>query len=74
MDRASALAVACDAILAVGSTLSVYPAAYVPLEAKQTGARYVIVNQGPTEQDHLADVRVEGAAGQLLPAIVERLA
>jgi NAD-dependent deacetylase len=74
MERASALAVACDAILAVGSTLSVYPAAYVPLEAKQTGARYVIVNQGPTEQDNLADVIVDGAAGQMLPAIVDALA
>jgi NAD-dependent deacetylase len=74
MNRASALAVACDAILAVGSTLSVYPAAYVPLEAKQTGARYVIVNQGPTEQDHLADVIVEGAAGEMLPAIAGALA
>jgi NAD-dependent deacetylase len=73
MDRASALAVACDAILAVGSTLSVYPAAYVPLEAKQTGARYVIVNQGPTEQDHLADVIVAGAAGETLRAIAARL-
>jgi NAD-dependent deacetylase len=74
MERASDLARRCDAVLAVGSTLSVYPAAYVPLEAKQTGSRYVIVNQGPTEQDHLADVIVEGAAGEVLPAIVEGLA
>lgn len=74
MQRASELATACDAMVAVGSTLSVYPAAYVPLEAKQTGARYVIVNQGATEQDHLADVVVEGSAGEVLPAIVEALA
>ena len=73
MQRASELATACDAMVAVGSTLSVYPAAYVPLEAKQTGARYVIVNQGPTEQDHLADVVVEGSAGEVLPAIVNAL-
>lgn len=73
MQRASELATACDAMVAIGSTLSVYPAAYVPLEAKQTGARYVIVNQGATEQDHLADVVVEGSAGEVLPAIVEAL-
>ena len=71
MQRASELATACDAMVAIGSTLSVYPAAYVPLEAKQTGARYVIVNQGATEQDHLADVVVEGAAGEVLPAMVD---
>ena len=56
-------------MIAVGSTLSVYPAAHVPLDAKEAGARYVIVNQGPTEQDHLADVRLEGAAGTLLPEL-----
>lgn len=73
MERASDLARRCDAVLAVGSTLSVYPAAYVPLEAKQTGSRYVIVNQGPTEQDHLADVVIEGSAGTVLPVFAERL-
>jgi NAD-dependent deacetylase len=71
--RASELACASDAVVAIGSTLSVYPAAYVPLEAKQTGSAYVIVNQGPTEQDHLADVVVEGAAGEILPKMVKGL-
>lgn len=74
VQRASELAHACDAVLAVGSTLSVYPAAYVPIEAQQSGAAYVIVNQGPTEHDHLADVIVEGAAGEMLPAIAQALA
>ena len=69
MERAARLAASCEAVIAVGSTLSVYPAAHVPLDAKEAGARYVIVNQGPTEQDHLADVRLEGAAGTLLPEL-----
>jgi NAD-dependent deacetylase len=73
VQRASELALACDAVLAVGSTLSVYPAAYVPIEAKQSGAAFVIVNQGPTEQDHLADVIVEAPAGQALPTMAEAL-
>lgn len=71
--RASELAAACDAVLAIGSTLSVYPAAYVPIEAKETGAGFVIINQGPTEQDHLADVIVDGAAGEVLPAVAANL-
>ena len=73
VQRASQLALACDAVLAVGSTLSVYPAAYVPIEAKQSGAAFVIVNQGPTDQDHLADVIVEAAAGEALPTMAQAL-
>lgn len=73
LERAAAMAQTCDAVVAVGSTLSVYPAAYVPLDAKDAGADYVIVNQGPTEQDRFADVRLEGAAGALLPDLVRPL-
>ena len=57
----------------VGSTLSVYPAAYVPIQAQETGASYVIVNQGPTEHDYRADVRIEGAAGDILTQLVAAL-
>lgn len=63
----------CDAVLAIGSTLSVYPAAYIPLEAKDAGAGYVIINQGPTEHDRIADVVVEGAAGEILTSLATRL-
>ncbi len=73
VEMASDLAVRCDAVIAIGSTLSVYPAAYVPMEAKQTGAGYVIVNQGATDQDYLADVLVAGAAGEVLPKMVTAL-
>lgn len=73
VERASRLARECDAVLAIGSTLSVYPAAYVPIEAKESGAGYVIVNQGPTEQDHIADVIIAGPAGDMLPELVRRI-
>ena len=69
-ERAFDLATRCDAVLAVGSTLSVYPAAYVPMEALKTGSHLVIVNQGPTEMDDLATVRIEGPAGTVLPDLV----
>lgn len=60
----------CDLMLAVGSTLSVYPiAAVVPL-AKQSGARVVIVNGGPTEMDGLADAVLRGSISEILPRIV----
>jgi NAD-dependent deacetylase len=71
--RAFELARECDAVIAIGSTLSVYPAAWVTLEARDAGATFVIINQGVTEQDHMAHVRLEGKIGELLPALVGTL-
>jgi NAD-dependent deacetylase len=60
----------CDLLLAIGSTLSVYPiAAVVPL-AKRCGARIVILNGEPTEMDELADVVLHGQIGALLPSVL----
>ena len=61
----------CDACLAIGSTLSVWPAANVPTIAWRGGARFVIVNDGATELDDAADLLVPGRAGEVLPRIVE---
>lgn len=61
---------AADAVLVVGSSLSVYPAAGIPLEVASRGAPFVILNRGPTEQDHLADVKLDGRAGEVLPGLV----
>lgn len=60
----------CDLMLAIGSTLSVYPIANVVPVAKSTGARVAIVNGSPTEMDHLADVVVRGSISQVLPRIL----
>jgi len=60
----------CDLLLAVGSTLSVYPAAGLVPTAHRAGARVVIVNGQPTEYDAIADVVVRGPIGEVLPAIV----
>ena len=63
----------CDLMLVIGSSLVVYPAAYVPVQAKQAGADVVIINKGPTEQDHIADVRIDASAGETMTRILERL-
>jgi NAD-dependent deacetylase len=60
----------CDLLLAVGSKLSVYPAAGLVPAAHRAGARVVIVNAQPTEYDAIADVVVRGPIGDVLPAIV----
>jgi len=62
-----------DAVLSVGSTLSVFPAAYVPHRVAQRGRPFVIVNQGPTDFDHLASVRLDAPAGTAVPALVSAL-
>ncbi len=71
--KAQEMAGRADAVLAVGSTLSVWPAAEIPYQMAVAAKPLVIVNQGATELDHLASVRIEGAAGEVLPALVERL-
>jgi NAD-dependent deacetylase len=70
IDRAFAASKACDVLLAVGSTLSVYPAASCVPIAAAAGATVVIVNGSETEMDHLADAVLCGSISELLPAIV----
>jgi NAD-dependent protein deacetylase/lipoamidase len=71
--RSESAAAACDLLLAVGSTLGVFPAAGLVPVAVQHGAVVVILNGGPTEMDALADVVVYGRIGECLPSIVEGL-
>jgi NAD-dependent deacetylase len=70
LERADAAARTCDLLLAVGSTLSVYPAAGLVPTASQAGAAIVIVNGEPTEYDAIADVVVREPIGEALPAMV----
>lgn len=59
----------CDVLLAVGSTLGVYPAASCVPRAKAAGARIVIVNGGPTDMDSIADEFVTGDINTVLPRL-----
>lgn len=71
--RAESAAAGCDLLLAVGSTLGVFPAAGLVPVAVQHGAVVVILNGGPTDMDSLADVVVYGRIGECLPKMVEGL-
>jgi NAD-dependent deacetylase len=70
IDAALDLVSRADLMLAVGSSLVVYPAAELPLVAVRNGARLVIVNDEPTPYDDLADLVVRGRAGQVLSEAV----
>ena len=72
MLKAQSMAEQADAVIAVGTTLSVWPAAEIPLIPARRGAPFVIINQGETEFDHAA-VKVEASAGAALAEIVQRL-
>jgi NAD-dependent deacetylase len=60
-------------VVAVGSTLSVYPAAHVPEAAVDGGAPLVIINRGATDLDHRATAIVDGSAGIALASLVAAL-
>jgi NAD-dependent deacetylase len=68
--RAHQAAEACDLLLAIGSTLSVFPIAGVVPVAKEAGARVLIVNAHPTAMDDLAAAVLRGPIGQILPRLV----
>lgn len=70
IEDAQAAAERCDLVLAVGTTLNVFPAALVPRVAQRAGARLVIVNGGPTDADGAADAVVRGSISEILPALV----
>jgi len=69
IDRAMAAAGEADLMLAVGSTLQVYPVAGSVEVAKASGARVVILNDQPTPLDAVADQVLRGAIGDWLPAL-----
>lgn len=73
MERAIEEARLCDVCLAVGSTLSVWPAASVPVEAIRHGGRLVIVNQGSTDLDGMAALILSGQAGAVMTELVAAL-
>ena len=70
MLRATELAQQCDLFVAIGSSLVVWPAAGFPLLAKNSGARLVIINNEPTEQDDLADLVIRHDIGETLGPFV----
>jgi NAD-dependent deacetylase len=72
LDRAAAAADHADLVVALGSTLSVYPAASIPLRAAERGTPYVIINRGATEHDDLRGVtlRLESDVTELFPPAV----
>jgi len=73
LERAGQAAMEVDLVVALGSTLSVYPAASFPLIAAKQGAPYIIINRGATDHDREQRVtlRLDDAVDEIFPRAVD---
>jgi NAD-dependent deacetylase len=69
MARATTLSRESALMVVVGSSLEVWPVAGLPLEARS----YAIVNRGPTALDDGAELRIDGAAGEVLAQVLDAM-
>jgi len=71
--RAQQLSGTCDAMLVVGTSGVVYPAAALPLQASEAGAVVIDVNPEPGALTSQATIYLKGRGGDLLPRLVEEV-
>jgi NAD-dependent deacetylase len=71
--KAAMFLLLADAVLVVGSTVSVWPAADIVYRAANSSLPIVIINRGETEVDRFAEVVIDGAIGEVLPPLVDRI-
>lgn len=71
--RAQQLSGACEAMLVVGTSGVVFPAAALPLQALHAGAVVIDVNPQPGAITSQATIYLKGRGGDLLPRLVEEL-
>ena len=73
LNEASHRAMASDLFIVIGSTLIVYPAAYMPIYAVESGAKLIIINLSDTPMDRRASVVIRARAGETMANIVEKV-
>jgi NAD-dependent deacetylase len=62
-----------DLFIVIGSSLVVQPAASMPINANQGGAKLVIINRNSTPHDGYADVVINGPAGEIMERILQKV-
>ena len=67
------LSATCDAMLVIGTSALVHPAAALPFRAAANGAKLIEINPAPTPLTGEADISLQGKAGEVLPEIDELL-
>ncbi len=69
MINAQRVSIKSDLFICLGSSLAVFPAADLPLLAKETGANLVIINNEPTQMDHLSDLVINRDISEVLSEV-----
>jgi NAD-dependent deacetylase len=62
-----------DLFMVIGSTLIVYPAAYMPVYAADSGAKLVIINLSSTPMDKQASILIKAKAGETMSKVIKRV-
>ena len=71
LERSHQLVARCNVLLVVGTSATVYPAAMIPMLAKESGARVVEINPEPTPlTGRVSDYLIQGGAGEVLDDIL----
>jgi NAD-dependent deacetylase len=60
-----------DLMLVIGTSLSIYPAAYLPQLAKNEGAKIILINLEGINRNDVADIVIRGRATEIIPKLVE---
>jgi len=71
MARAVDICKDTDLMLVIGTSLSVYPAAFLPQLAKNSGAKVILINLAGTNRDSVADVILMGKASDVVPGLFD---
>ena len=72
--RSRTLAMSCDVMLVMGTSAMVQPAAYMPVLARENGARVIEINPEPTPlTGHISDYIIQGSSGVVMNGIIARL-
>jgi NAD-dependent deacetylase len=69
-ERALEAAQKADVFMAIGTSVTVYPAAGLVAVARESGARIAVLNPDPTPADEFAEWVLRGPAGQILPRLL----
>ena len=59
-----------DLMLVIGTSLQIYPAAYLPTLARKSGAKVILINLEGINRNGVADVVLPGRASEMVPKIV----
>jgi len=71
MSEAVELCREADLMLVIGSSLTIYPAAFLPQLAKNAGAKIILINLEGINRDNVADIVIKGRATEVIPKLVD---